>query len=126
MMSRAPLLQESNMCPSSHASIVDDGHPVVREVSDGPEDATPHVLIVSERSLYAGAIQALLDSRDSGCSSQVLTPLDPPRLTRAGPEVVLFFPQDWREVAARLPGLRRQTDTLPWVFLAEGRLVGMF
>jgi Bacterial regulatory proteins, luxR family len=132
LMSREPFLHWSDMYPLSHASMIDDGRPGARGAGGGPGatgwpgGATPRVLIVSDRPLYARAIQALLESGSTGGSSRVLAHSDGPRLAPAGPEVVLFFPQDWRELAARLPGLRRQVASRPWVFLAEGRLVGMF
>src|SRR6476660_2178504 len=86
-----------------------------------------NVVIVSDRPIFARAIQSLLNSGRTDVKSRIIFGTDLARPCPSGdPDAVLLMPQDWSEFATWLPCLRRQFASRPWLLLADWRLVGMF
>jgi DNA-binding NarL/FixJ family response regulator len=97
-------------------------------VESGSGEPTPQsVGIVSDRPIYARAIQTLLYTGRPAVTSYILFGPDLARPFPSGdPDVMLLMPQDWSEFATWLPCLRRRFAARPWLLLADWRLAGMF
>jgi Bacterial regulatory proteins, luxR family len=85
------------------------------------------VLVVSGSRIYASALALLLEVGTAlACTQLLLGPDQTGDAVLIDPQVILLAPQRWDELGEWLPYLRKCAAGVPWLVLADLRVVGMF
>src|SRR5262245_45822031 len=86
-----------------------------------------HVVIVSANPVVAAGLSAWLEQASQGFHPHWTGSMDPAeRLAVPAEALLLVAPQNWRELACWLPGLRKHASDRRWLFFGDLRIAGMF